>query len=293
MKAKSGAIIFPNGAFWPYRLITRIWAQLKEQYASRLSIETETPVTEITYDPNNATHPYILATPRGLVHASKILHATNGHSGHLLPGLRGKVWPLRGTMSTQKPPEAFGQHGRNVTWSRVGGGGFDRGTSVIDLGLYYASQNPITGDVFIGGEKAKVDELFTSDDTVVGAPCQENITAKLPQCFVKGWEDPNTHQVKKIWSGIMGFTGDRLPLVGSLPLSVTNRGKEGGEWIAAGFNGYGMPLCWSSGEAVAKMILGQEVCDFLPDSFIITAERLQSKDMSLKVSLSALLGGYV
>lgn len=196
-------------------------------------------------------------------------------------------------MSTQKPPEAFGQYGRDVTWSRVGGGGFNENTNVIDLGLYYASQNPITGDIFIGGEKAKVDELFTSDDTVVGAPCEDNITNKLPQCFVKGWEDNSTHQVRKVWSGIMGFTGDHLPLVGSLPQSVTDRGKEGGEWIAAGFNGYGMPLCWSSGEAVVKMILGQQVGDFLPDSFLVTAERLQSKEMSLKDSISALFGGYV
>lgn len=250
-------------------------------------------MTEITYDPSDTTHPYILVTPRGVVHASKILHATNGHSGHLLPGLRGKIWPLRGTMSTQKPPEAFGNHGHEVTWSRVGGGSFNGNTNVIDLGLYYASQNPNTGDVFIGGEKAKLDELFASDDRVVGAPCEDNIRSKLPHCFVKGWEDTSTHQVRKVWSGIMGFTGDHLPLVGSLPQSVTNRGKEGGEWIAAGFNGYGMPLCWSSGEAVAKMILGQEVCDFLPDSFLITARRLQRKGMSLEDSIGALLGGYV
>ncbi|KAJ4164629.1 hypothetical protein LMH87_006293 [Akanthomyces muscarius] len=292
-KAKSGAILFPNGAFWPYRLITRIWAQLKEQYTSRLSIETNTPVTEITYDPSNTTHPYVLTTARGAVRAAKILHATNGYSGHLLPGLRGKIYPLRGTMSTQKPPSAFGNHGREITWSRVGGGDFDPETKVIELGLYYSNQNPNSGDVFIGGEKAKINEIFVSDDSVVGAPCEENLATKLPKCYTKGWEDTSEHEVRKIWSGIMGFTGDRLPLIGKLPISATNRGGDGGEWIAAGFNGYGMPLCWSSGEAVAKMILGQGVGDFLPESFVLTEERLQKESMSFATAINGLLTGYV
>ncbi|KAM3449773.1 hypothetical protein MY3296_006647 [Beauveria thailandica] len=293
VKAKSGAILFPNGAFWPYRLITRLWAQLKEQYASRLSIETSTPVTEIAYDPSNATHPYILTTPRGIVRASKILHAMNGYSGHLLPGLRGKIYPLRGTMSTQKPPSTFGNHGHALTWSRVGGGGFDPTNNVMEFGLYYSNQNPNSGDVFIGGEKAKLNEIFVSDDSVVGAPCEKNISTKLPKCFIKGWEDSSEHKVRKVWSGIMGFTGDRLPLVGKLPASATNRRGDGGEWIAAGFNGYGMPLCWSSGEAVAKMILGQDAGDFLPESFVVTEERLQSESMSFVTAIQGLLTGYV
>lgn len=293
VRANSGGIVFPNGAFWPYRLITRIWAQLKDQYASRLSIETNTPVTEVSYDESNKTHPYVLTTPRGVIRASKVIHATNGYSGHLTPGLRGKIYPLRGTMSTQKPTDAFGQHGRDITWSRVGGGTFDEATKVLDLGLYYSNQNPNSGDVFIGGEKARIDEILISDDSVIGVPCKENLTTKLAKCFTSGWEDTSTHEVRKIWSGIMGFTADRLPLVGSLPQSVTGRGQDGGEWIAAGFNGYGMPLCWSSGEAVAKMILGQDVSDFLPDAFVLTEERLQSENMSSTAAIDGLLSGYV
>lgn len=249
-------------------------------------------MSEVSYDPSNATHPYLLTTPRGVVRASKILHATNGYSGHLLSGLRGKIYPLRGTMSTQKPPAAFGNHGRALTWSRVGGGSFDMATGVVELGLYYSNQNPDSGDIFIGGEKTKLNEVFISDDSVVGAPCEENIRTKLPKCYTKGWEDVSEHEVKKVWSGIMGFTGDRLPLVGKLPAEATNR-DGGDEWIAAGFNGYGMPLCWSSGEAVAKMILGQEVDDFLPESFVITEERLGSKSMSFETAINGLLSGYV
>lgn len=291
MRAAAGAIVYPNGAFWPYRLITHIWEQLYTQYQSRLSIETRTPVMEITYDVStNQTHPYILSTPRGPVRASKVIHATNGHTGHLLPQLRGKIYPLRGTMSTQKSTSSFGHHGHDLSWSMVNSGRFDPDTGILEAGLYYSNQNPHTHDIFIGGEKAYLNELFVSDDSTAGAPCVQNISTILPRFFPKGWAAGEAPEVKKIWSGILGFTADRLPIIGKLPSSVTTRGEEGGdEYIAAGFNGYGMPLCWSAGEAVAKMVLGVDVSDFLPEAFLPREERLWEK-MDPAKALGALLG---
>ncbi|KAK2595651.1 hypothetical protein QQS21_006622 [Conoideocrella luteorostrata] len=293
VQAKCGAMIFPNGAFWPYRLITRIWGQLLTQYKSRLSVETKTPVSDITYDPTaDPQHPYVLHTPRGNVRAGKLIHATNGFTGHLLPELRGKIYPLRGTMSTQTAPPEFGNRGREFSWSVCGGGSYDEETQVMELGLYYCNQNPRTGDIFIGGEKAKITELLNSDDTQIGASCVESLSTLLPRVFTKGWKDGEKPEVKKIWSGIMGFTADRLPLVGPLPQEFTKRGRDGGEWIAAGFNGYGMPLCWSSGEAVAKMLLGIDVGDFLPEVFVASSERLKDNQrMNPAAALELLLSG--
>ncbi|KAK9446329.1 FAD dependent oxidoreductase [Metarhizium brunneum] len=219
-----GAGVFPNGAFWPYRLITRVWGQLLDRHKARVSIETKTPVTEITYD--------------------KVADPEHPAARQDLPAPRDDV--------DAKSTAAFGNRGGEVTWSVMGGGGYDPETQIVDVGLLYSNQNPRTGDIFIGGEKAKIRELLVSDDSQIGAPCVENLSSVLPTIFTRGWEDGEKPQVCKIWSGIMGFTADRLPIIGSLPLEVTKRGEEGGEWIAAGFNGYGMPLCWSSGEAVAK-----------------------------------------
>ena len=291
-----GAILFPNGAFWPYRLITNVWAQLYAEYQSRFSIETNCPVTEVTYDQgSNSTHPYILQTPRGSIRASHVIHATNGFTGHLLPELRGKIFPLRGTMSTQKAPLEFGDHGKELSWSVIHSGHFDAATNILDLGLYYSNQNPKSRDIFIGGEKAYVNEILISDDTQVGAPCLDNISTVLPRYFTRGWDQGIQPEVRKVWSGIMGFTSDRLPLVGRLPASITNRGAGdgGSEWIAAGFNGYGMPLCWSCGEAVAKMLLGLDVSDFLPEVFLVTKERVEDdRRMGTVDALAALLGGH-
>lgn len=295
MRAAAGAVVCPNGAFWPYRLITHTWERLYSLYRSRFSIETRTPVTEILYDiSTDRAHPYVLHTPRGIVRASKVIHATNGYTGHLLPQLRGKIYALRGTMSTQRSTPAFGHHGRELSWSMINRGHFDSTTGVVEAGLYYSNQNPHTNDIFIGGEKAKINELFISDDSEVGAPCVENISGVLPRFFTKGWDEGQQPEVIKVWSGIMGFTADHLPLIGQLPNSITDRGQAGdgsGEFIAAGFNGYGMPLCWSSGEAVAKMILDIDVSDFLPEVFLVDEERLQDPQrMSTKSALELTLG---
>lgn len=135
--------------------------------------------------------------------------------------------------------------------------------------------------------------------------------------------------VKSLWSGIMGFTPDHVPWVGKLPGSVaSHRGnylsaapnspttitanggangangsangahgapgapsEAGGEYIAAGFNGYGMPLCWGCGEAVAKMLLGQqdEISEWFPESFRITEQRLASPWTSTEAGIYNML----
>ena len=194
-------------------------------------------------------------------------------------------------MSTQHAPELFGRHGTERAWSFSGPPGFDAKTGVLEAGLYYSNQNPKTGDIFIGGEKVPMDEIIVSDDSVINEISKENLSTVLPKFFAKGWKEGERPEVRKVWSGIMGFTADHLPFVGKLPLSVTGRGEEGGEWIAAGFNGYGMPQCWSSGEAVAKMILGEEVSDFLPHSYLATEERLLNEEkMSPEAGLRRLMG---
>jgi glycine/D-amino acid oxidase-like deaminating enzyme len=266
---------------------------LLEEHGSRFSIETKTPVTEVSFQPEpDEDFPYVLTTPRGTIRASKVIYATNGYTGHLLPKLRGAIFPLRGTMSTQKTPEKFGRYGTERGWSFSAPPSFDAQTGVFQAGLYYSNQNPKTGDIFIGGEKVPANQMFVSDDSVINEIAKENISTILPKMFAEGWAQSERPEVRKVWSGIMGFTADHFPLVGPLPTAVTERGEDGGEWICAGFNGYGMPQCWSSGEAVAKMLLGEDVGDFLPDAFRSTEERLLNDErMSPEAALRGLMGG--
>jgi glycine/D-amino acid oxidase-like deaminating enzyme len=39
------------------------------------------------------TFDYVLTTPRGTVRAAKVFHCVNGFTGHLLPKLRGPLFP--------------------------------------------------------------------------------------------------------------------------------------------------------------------------------------------------------
>jgi glycine/D-amino acid oxidase-like deaminating enzyme len=68
----------------------------------------------------------------------------------------------------------------------------------------------------------------------------------------------------------MGYSADSLPHVGNVP------GKPG-QFIAAGFNGHGMPVAYLSGKAVANM--ARDSVSFretgLPRLFETSLERLK------------------
>ncbi|KAJ5784979.1 FAD dependent oxidoreductase superfamily protein [Penicillium pulvis] len=262
------------GALWPYRLITGIFEILLQRYPDRFSIESSTPVTAIAFSAESPEdpYPYRLSTPRGTISATKVIHCTNGHAAHLLPGLSGKLFPFRGTMSTQAAGKEFPNNGSSLSWNYVGKSIIDPETGIWSYTLYYITQDPESGDIFIGGEKQKADEVFVSDDTVLPPIPAENLTTILPTIFREGWNE-TAPEVKKMWSGIMGFTADGLPLVGNLPENATGRAGEG-EWIAAGYSGHGMDKSWLTGESLAGMVSGKGIPAGFPRAYLLTDERL-------------------
>ncbi|KAJ5671077.1 FAD dependent oxidoreductase superfamily protein, partial [Penicillium longicatenatum] len=262
------------GALWPYRLITGIFEILLERCSDRFAIEACTPVTGISFSAESPEDPYSykLDTPRGTISATKVVHCTNGHAAHLLPGLSGKLFPFRGTMSTQAAGKGFPNKGSSVSWNYLSKSIMDPETGVWSYTLYYITQDPDSGDIFIGGEKQKAQEVFVSDDTVLPPIPAENLATILPSIFREGWND-TAPEVKKMWSGIMGFTADGLPLVGKLSESVTGRAGED-EWIAAGYNGHGMDKSWLTGESLAEMVSGKDIPVGFPKAYFLTDERL-------------------
>jgi glycine/D-amino acid oxidase-like deaminating enzyme len=147
------------------------------------------------------------------------------------------------------------------------------------FGLDYLTQNVKTGELFYGGGLEKgIDGGLRALGNPNDSDAQEdNFTAfhlktSLPQWFgLENWgHDDIDSRVKSKWVGVMGFTVDSLPFVGRVPVE----GNKGEEWIAAGFNGYGMVNCWGSGKALAAMMLGQSPPETFPESYILTEERL-------------------
>jgi glycine/D-amino acid oxidase-like deaminating enzyme len=149
-------------------------------------------------------------------------------------------------------------------------------------------QNAKTGVLFVGGDRQRLDDFITSDDSVTSAESAANLATLLPQrVFNQGWTNSLTGDtlssapsIHRLWSGITGMTADQIPIVGSLPTKVSGRNVEGGEWIAAGFNGYGMCQAWLSGQAIARMALGEEKPQWLPDCYLSSERRLLDVNMS-------------
>ncbi|EAU32714.1 predicted protein [Aspergillus terreus NIH2624] len=267
----AGGCLLPAGTVWPYRLVTNAFASLMEKYPSRLSIETNTPATAVSYDSASTNYPYIVQTPRGSLQAAKVAYCTNGYTGHLLPSLRGRMFPYKGTMTVQDPAESIPNQGRDLSWGFHYPAKFDAQSGRWAAGLYYLLQNANSGYFYFGGEDTRIDLCLSPDDSYAGEASVMQLREKLPPFL--GYGNRGPWPLISSWSGIMGFSADGVPLVGQLPSSLT--GRDGtGEYLAAAFNGYGMANCLMSGEALAKIMLGEEV-PWLPGAYGVSDARLK------------------
>lgn len=168
-------------------------------------------------------------------------------------------------MTAQTPSQAFGIRGGSQSWAIHYGKGFD-----------YITQSPSSGEIFIGGA------LINSDPSAeIGNPrddsnCVRSI-AHLGGIMDATFGSHVRDKIKATWTGVMGFTVDGLPLVGRLPRVATLR--EGrNEFVAAGYNGYGMPNAWLCGRHLADLVLGKEEAGDIPFAYVVTEERLAEMD---------------
>lgn len=189
-------------------------------------------------------------------------------------------------MSIQHPGNSFPKLGHLYSWTEFYEGKYDPETRRLTTGLYYSQQNAKTGDIYIGGESQEVENLLTSDDSVVAPSATHHISSVVPKIY----RDADAAKATKVWSGIMGFTGDHLPLAGQLNSLITGRSGNG-EWIAAGYSGHGMDKAWLTGQAIAEMALGEDVPAWFPRSFLIGEERLNA--ITLDTSAGALAECFV
>jgi glycine/D-amino acid oxidase-like deaminating enzyme len=261
--------------------VTAVFEKLLAKYPKRLSIETKTPALEIATADGRA-YPYIIATPRGTISARHIVHATNGHVGHLLPRMRGKIFPLRGQMTVQASERSISNLGSQNSWLLTHGKGFD-----------YMTRNAHTGDFFLGGGvfqggNGGLDDIGNSADDKQNFLSICHLSGVLSR-ITRPLEDKDGHSndaipptLKSSWTGIIALSCDAKPWVGKLPASISGRelkseqSQSSGEWIAAGYSGSGMVYCWRSGQAIAAMILDQEVGGWFPRCLLPTTKRFNS-----------------
>lgn len=155
--------------------------------------------------------------------------------------------------------------------------------SVAD-GLIYGMQNTITGAFFFGGEKTTMADMLSANDNELSSTSVRFLRESLLSVFGENPAEIENHRLISSWSGIMGFTSDAMPLVGRLPGSLTERPGRG-EWLCAGYNGYGMPIAWLAGENLGRMILGAPLHADLPEAYLLSEQRLKGR-LSLKESVN-------
>ncbi|KAJ5743107.1 hypothetical protein N7533_010209 [Penicillium manginii] len=260
-----------------------------DDYVSRLG----PPATDIQIEYKDTDRPFVVTTPRGDIRATHVVHATDGFAANLIPGIKGKLFPIRGHMTAQSPGAYFSTLEGSRSWCIHHKRGFD-----------YISQRPGEGELMVGGgvvqsEEKGMEEFGIWRDDQISYRILAYLYGIMPTMFgTNSWGVDEAPRPKQAWTGCMGFTPDLLPYVGKLEHSLTQRKletlsregdkKEAAEWISAGFQGEGMVMAWLSGVAVGLMILGDEddafvecsgipggkVKDWLPAEFVCSKRRV-------------------
>lgn len=227
---------------------------------------------------------YNVTTNKGVIKARKVIFATNAYSSHLLGNntgldarLRSPVYPVRGQVTAYRVPTSIPavaamlpnrrSNRLNLNWEQeycvvlpspgketdhvdfVYGGARRYGAG-LQIGL--VDDNTVNQDV-----SSTLDDFFQFR---LGIPLssaseEEEATTLADSVFYNNnfKSAPSASAVnaatkKSEWTGIMGFTEDENPCVGSLNASESLL-------VIAGFGGHGMPRIFLSAQALVSRFL--------------------------------------
>ena len=274
---------------WPYKLVTGILARLLADHPEEFQVNDHTAVTSIETD-SSLKYKYKVQTDRGIISARHVIHCTNSHVSHLVPGLRGRIFPVRGQMSAQTPGDKFPYQAYEHSWLFNYHRGFD-----------YLTQLPggqmMFGGGFGQGELGGIAELGIARDNEMSVYIDIHLSGALSAVFGReSWGRVQGDPVQAMWTGNMAFSTDGFPWVGRLPDSVTRRPSSnegaGAEWVCAAFGGEGMVQCWLCGKALALMLLQQDDTlnpefeadiSWVPEQMLVSEERHAAAELPRSV----------
>ncbi|EUC59500.1 FAD-dependent oxidoreductase [Rhizoctonia solani AG-3 Rhs1AP] len=274
------AVYSPGHTLWPSKLVTMLYQHAKGDGIAKswlssatswfspsapssfsLNLFTHAPVNSVEPISQDSTHRWLVVTQRGSIKARYVVHATNAYASHLLPQLAG---PAKGIVPTRAQCMAARGSIEAHKWPVVGWGG-NEGYE------YWFARPPERFDektlVILGGGRETVvpnHEINIADDSSLNPVVSQSLHNFLPRLYPGDFEESEPEME---WTGIMGFTRSRDPMVGQV---YSDTGKPlAGQYIAAGYSGHGMPRAFACAEVVAQMIhadiLGGEWS--LPDWF--------------------------
>lgn len=206
----------------PVKLVEKIYSRLKNT-----TLFESTEVHSVTEGPDSTRW---VNTDNGTFVGNMVVFALNGYSSSLHPYFADKIYPTRGqVLMMEKVPR------------------FMAGPCYANFYLDYFRQLP-SGELLIGGfrQLEKATEVGYSDhttDTIQGA-LLEFVRTHLPQFENK--------KVTHRWAGVMGFSKDGQPLIGSLP-------DDGQTFFVGGYTAHGIGLAFNSSKSLVDLIYGRSI----------------------------------
>lgn len=176
----------------------------------------------------------LVKTDNGEFETPMVIFAANAYSPALNRYFADKIYPTRGQiLMMEKVPMCMD------------------GPCYANFYLDYFRQLP-TGELLIGGfrQLEKATEVGYSDHTtdVIQSALHDFVRTHLPQFKDK--------KVTHRWGGVMGFSRDGQPMVGSLP-------EDNQVFFCGGYTGHGIGLAFNTGKHLVDMIFGRPIPKWL------------------------------
>jgi gamma-glutamylputrescine oxidase len=208
-----------DAAVQPYKLVEAIFQQSGAELIAN---------NEVYRIEQNHPEQVTVYTRKHIFQARYVMLCTNAYSPYIDPYFIGKVIPMRAQCLVTAP---------------LKNGPVLNTCGYSDYGYMYY-RDTFDGRLLIGGGRKQNTWLegSTTDDRITD-PVQRHLEAYLRARF-PDVEEP----VEQRWAGIMGFSVDKLPLVGTLP----DKPRVG---FAVGFTGHGLAMGAGSAERAVDYLL--------------------------------------
>ncbi len=225
---KSGLFTKADAGVHPAHMVSGLAEQAS---AAGARIFENSPVTNIT---PHGFDSVTVTTGKGAVSGYLVLLGTNAYSQLIDDFFQDKILPVRGHVLVTSPVDT-------QLWEPV---------IYANFGYEYFRRLP-DNRVLMGGLRESVPDGDTQHFNELP---DERVTSGLVNYLEKNFRQIGKFEVDYQWAGLMGFSRDGIPMLGSIP------GKSN-VFVAGGYTGHGMGFGFSMGRMAARVMLNGESTD--------------------------------